>query len=84
MWEAIHRGLVQQLFQAGDEERRVVRAIKLIIRAFPDSVISVDTFRSEIALEAVLEAGALMINDISGGDADREMFSVVERLNVPT
>jgi dihydropteroate synthase len=66
-----------------EEGRRVIRAIKVIHREFPDAVISVDTFRSEIALEAVLEAGALMINDISGGDSDSNMFAVVERLNVP-
>jgi len=66
-----------------EEERRVIGAIKLIRREFPDAVISVDTFRSDIALEAVLEAGAQMINDISGGDADKNMFSVVERLKVP-
>ena len=66
-----------------EEERRVISAIKLVAREFPAAVISVDTFRSEIALEAVLEAGAAMINDISGGDADKEMFSAVERLNVP-
>jgi dihydropteroate synthase len=66
-----------------EESTRVIRAIKLILREYPDSVISVDTFRSDIALEAVLEAGALMINDISGGDADSRMYSVVGRLNVP-
>jgi dihydropteroate synthase len=66
-----------------DERSRVIRAIKLIRREFPDAVISVDTFRSDIALEAVQEAGAHLINDISGGDADGNMFSVVERLNVP-
>jgi dihydropteroate synthase len=66
-----------------EEGRRVIRAIKLIRGSFPDAVISVDTFRSDIALEAVLEAGAQMINDISGGEADNNMFSVVERLNVP-
>ena len=66
-----------------DERSRVIRAIKLIRGEFPDAVISVDTFRSDIALEAVQEAGAHMINDISGGDADSNMFSVVERLNVP-
>jgi dihydropteroate synthase len=65
-----------------DERSRVIRAIKLI-RAEFDAVLSVDTFRSDIALEAVQEAGASMINDISGGDADSNMFSVVERLNVP-
>jgi dihydropteroate synthase len=66
-----------------EEGRRVIRAIRLLNGEFPEAVISVDTFRSEIALEAVLDAGALIINDISGGDADAKMFSVVERLNVP-
>lgn len=65
------------------EARRVIRAIKLIRREFPGAVISVDTFRSDIALEAVMEAGAHIINDISGGDADNKMFSIIERLNVP-
>ena len=53
-----------------EEGKRVIRAIKLIRGEFPDAVISVDTFRSDIAREAVLDAGAQMINDISGGDAD--------------
>jgi dihydropteroate synthase len=66
-----------------EERSRVIRAIKLVRRDFPDSVISVDTFRSEIALEAVQVAGANMINDISGGDADNKMFKIAERLNVP-
>jgi dihydropteroate synthase len=68
---------------AKEEGSRAIRAIKLIRHQFPDAVISVDTFRSDVALEAVLEAGADMINDISGGDADASMFSVVERLKVP-
>jgi dihydropteroate synthase len=66
-----------------EEGRRVTKAIELIRGTFAHAVISVDTFRSEIALRAVLESGAQMINDISGGDADNKMFSVVERLNVP-
>lgn len=66
-----------------EEGRRVIGAIKLILQEFPNAVVSVDTFRSDIAMEAVLEAGALMINDISAGDADSKMFSAVERLNVP-
>jgi dihydropteroate synthase len=66
-----------------EEASRVLRAIKLVSREFPGTVLSVDTFRSAIALEAVLEAGACMINDISGGEADNRMFDVVKRLNVP-
>ena len=67
-----------------DEERsRVINAMKLVSREFPDAVISIDTFRSEIAVEAVLEGGAGIINDISGGEVDKNMFHVVEKLQVP-
>jgi dihydropteroate synthase len=66
-----------------EEGRRVLNAIKIVLREFPDAVISIDTFRAEIAREAVLECGAQIINDISGGDADVEMFGIVEKLNVP-
>ncbi|MGA1976774.1 MAG: dihydropteroate synthase [Bacteroidales bacterium] len=71
-------------FIAKEEERkRVLNAIRLISREVPEAVISIDTFRSEIAEEAVKECGAHIINDISGGVADPEMFSTVKRLNVP-
>ncbi len=67
-----------------DEERnRVIRALKIINREFSEAVISIDTFRSGIAAEAVLEYGAGMINDISGGEADSKMFHVVEKIQVP-
>jgi dihydropteroate synthase len=68
---------------ASEERKRTIGAIKLIIREFPGAIVSADTFRAEIAKEAVEDAGALLINDISGGDADSEMFSVVGKLNVP-
>ena len=66
-----------------EEKSRVLKAIKLISRELPEAVISVDTFRADVALEAVNECGACMINDISGGEADKNMFPVVETLNVP-
>jgi dihydropteroate synthase len=66
-----------------EEGRRVINAIKLLVKEFPAAVISVDTFRSQIAREAVLDGGAAVINDISGGEADKEMFATVEKLNVP-
>lgn len=67
-----------------DEERkRVVNAVRAVSREFPEAAISVDTCRSEIAEEAVLEHGAGMINDISGGESDRLMFQTVARLQVP-
>ncbi len=49
----------------------------------PQAIVSIDTFRSEIAREAVSECGAHMINDISGGEADNNMFRTVQELNVP-
>lgn len=71
-------------FVSPEEERsRVLKAARTINREFPDAVISIDTFRSEIAMEAVLDYGAGLINDISAGEADKNMFHVVEKLNVP-
>jgi dihydropteroate synthase len=67
-----------------DEEKgRVLRAIRLISGTFPQAVISIDTFRSEVAREAICDCGAHMINDISGGEADPDMFSLVAELRVP-
>jgi dihydropteroate synthase len=67
-----------------DEEKgRVLRAIRLISGRFPQAVISIDTFRSEVAREAICDCGAHMINDISGGEADPDMFSLVAELRVP-
>ena len=66
-----------------EEGKRVLRAIKLIRRELPEAIISIDTFRADMAKEAVVECGAHIVNDISGGDADTEMFSVIEKLNVP-
>lgn len=66
-----------------EEGKRVLEAIRIIIREIPDAVVSIDTFRSGLANKAVSEYGALIINDISGGEADRDMFSVVQKLNVP-
>jgi len=66
-----------------EEKSRVLRAIKLITGEIPEVIVSVDTFRAEIAYKAVNECGAQIINDISGGDADKEMFDVVSELNVP-
>jgi dihydropteroate synthase len=66
-----------------EESNRVLKAIKLISGEFPEAIISIDTFRADIAKEAVLGCGAHIINDISGGDADSKMFSTVENLKVP-
>jgi len=68
---------------AEEEGKRVLNAVKLIRKELPGAIISVDTFRAEIAKEAVTVYGAHIINDISGGGTDEKMFEVVAQLNVP-
>lgn len=65
-----------------EEGERLFRSIRLIMKELPEACISVDTFRSAIAREAVIEYGANIINDISGGEADKKMFETVAELNV--
>ncbi|WP_310992664.1 dihydropteroate synthase [Aequorivita marina] len=65
-----------------EETKRVVTAINTILKHFPNALISVDTFRSEVAQNAV-NAGACMVNDISGGSLDPEMYQSVSKLKVP-
>ncbi|MBK9328301.1 MAG: dihydropteroate synthase [Sphingobacteriales bacterium] len=70
------------MVSAEEELQRVIPAIKIIIREFPDIVISIDTFRSRVVKEAV-EQGAMIVNDISGGTEDEKMFEIVADLNCP-
>lgn len=65
-----------------EELSRTVEAVKHIIKKFPEAIVSIDTFRSTVAREAVL-AGASMINDISSGTLDHNMFATVAELKVP-
>ncbi|TNE59207.1 MAG: dihydropteroate synthase [Bacteroidetes bacterium] len=59
-----------------EEEKRVLPAIEMVCRHFPEAIISVDTWRAGIAQKA-LDAGAVMINDISSGKYDSQMYSLV-------
>lgn len=65
-----------------EELNRVIPVISIIKKELPDLLISIDTFRHQVAKEAVL-AGADMVNDISGGQLDGEMIRSVGRLGVP-
>src|SRR6185437_5091596 len=67
---------------AQEETDRLLPVVEAIINRFPDSILSVDTFRSPVA-EAAIKAGASIINDISGGQLDPDMFATVARLQVP-
>src|SRR5699024_3386763 len=65
-----------------EEEKRVLPIIEKVQKEFPEALISVDTFYSEIAAEAV-KRGAAIINDISAGNLDDQMFKTVADLQVP-
>ena len=66
-----------------EERSRLALALNIALRHFPEARLSVDTFRSAIAKEAVEVYGASMINDISAGELDKDMFRVVAELKVP-
>ncbi|MBG7611597.1 dihydropteroate synthase [Polaribacter sp. BAL334] len=65
-----------------EELSRILPVIDLLVKNFPEIILSVDTFRSEIA-QKTIENGAAMINDISGGKMDENMFQTVADLQVP-
>jgi dihydropteroate synthase len=65
-----------------EEENRLLPIIDLVLKNFPQTIISVDTFRSEIARKSI-ENGAALINDISAGNLDFQMISTVAKLQVP-
>ncbi len=66
-----------------EEMERLARALDVIRTEHPDTVISVDTFRACVARECVEKYNVDIINDISGGDMDAEMFNTVADLGVP-
>lgn len=66
-----------------EEMKRLRPALQLLRDEYPTLPVSVDTFRSEVAQMAVEEYGASIINDISGGGVDPEMYRTVSRLQVP-
>ena len=71
------------LLTAKEELERLEPALAIIRREFPDVILSVDTFYSEVAKVTVEKYGVNIINDISGGQIDENMFETVARLNVP-
>ncbi|MFY9153284.1 MAG: dihydropteroate synthase [Prolixibacteraceae bacterium] len=66
-----------------DEIDRLLPAVKAVKKAFPDAFISIDTYRSWVALTVIEECGPCMVNDVSGGEFDDHMFDTVGKLNVP-
>ncbi|WP_185861203.1 dihydropteroate synthase [Blattabacterium cuenoti] len=71
-----------KLITEKEEIQRVIKPIRTIIKNFPNIRISIDTFRSKVAQIAV-EEGAVMINDVSGGQLDKNMFPLLGKLKIP-
>ncbi len=67
---------------AEDELKKLIPTIQDIIEKFPEIIVSVDTYHSKVAEESV-QAGASIINDISGGEMDRRMIPTVAKLKAP-
>ncbi len=71
------------LLSEKEELNRLEPALKIIRKEFPNVILSVDTFYAEVAKSAVEKYGINIINDISGGQIDKNMFATVAQLNVP-
>jgi dihydropteroate synthase len=67
---------------SAEELERIIPVIEAVNQRFPEAIISIDTFRAEVALQGI-QAGAHLINDISGGELDEAMFETVAKLGVP-
>lgn len=68
---------------AEEEMERLRRGMRIVREEAPEIPVSVDTFRADVAKMAVEELGVDIINDISGGELDKEMFKTVAKLGVP-
>ena len=71
-----------QLISSKEEKERVIPAIQAIVKKFPETFISIDTFYSEV-VAAAIDAGACMVNDISAGSMNSKMIETVAGLKVP-
>lgn len=65
-----------------EELSRMLRIVELLLQEFPEAILSIDTFRSKIA-ERCLEVGATIINDISAGKLDENMFDIIAKFKAP-
>lgn len=66
-----------------EEMRRLRLGLEIVQREYPEALVSVDTFRADVAKMCVEEYGAALINDISAGDLDANMFPTIAQLKVP-
>ena len=66
-----------------EEMRRLRKGLTVIRKETPDAIVSVDTFRADVASMCIEEYGVAMINDISGGELDNNMFATIAHTGVP-
>ncbi len=66
-----------------EEKRRLRTGLEILRNEYPEAIVSVDTFRADVAEMCVKEYNVNIINDISAGEMDKEMFNTVARLQVP-
>ena len=66
-----------------EEIDRLLPAVKAVRKNFPDAFISIDTYRSWVALKIIEDCGPCMVNDVSGGNFDAHMFDTIGKLGVP-
>lgn len=71
------------LISTKTELERLLPAVHAIRKNFPDIPISIDTFRSWVAVRVIEEIGPIVVNDISGGTLDSKMFETIGKMNVP-
>lgn len=72
-----------KMLTSKEEWNNVSPILGIVRKAFPDAIISIDTFYSDVAKRAIEEFGVNIVNDISGGEIDTEMFETVAQLQVP-
>ena len=65
-----------------EELKRMLPAVEAILKEYPEALLSIDTFRARVAEESI-KAGAVMINDISAGNLDKNMLKIIAKYQVP-
>ena len=66
-----------------EEMKRLREGLAVLRKEAPQAIVSVDTFRADVAKMCIEEFGVAMVNDISGGELDSEMFSTISRARIP-
>ncbi len=72
-----------QAISTKEEIDRLLPAVKAVKKSFPEAFVSIDTYRSWVALKVIEDCGPCMVNDVSGGNFDAHMFDTIGKLDVP-